>query len=119
MAIQSKRLKRRLFRILPVLAALVVLLVSLVLVSDVQQETSGYARTYLWVLVLTVLALGILFIAIVARFVSLYQKVRAGEPGARLSARWVRNFLILSLPPALIVYFFSALFPDPHGGQLV
>ena len=31
-------------------------------------------------------------------------------PGARLAARWVRNFLALSLPPALIVYFFSAWF---------
>lgn len=110
MAIQSKRLKRRLFRILPVLAALVVLLISLVLVSDVQQEASGYARTYLWVLVLTLIALVILFLAIVARFISLYRKVRAGEPGARLSVRWVRNFLILSLPPALIVYLFAGLF---------
>jgi nitrogen fixation/metabolism regulation signal transduction histidine kinase len=110
MAIHSKRLKRLLFRILPVLAALVVLLVSLVLVSEVQQETSAYARTYLWVLVLTLLALALLFVAIVARFVSLYRKVRAAEPGARLAARWVRNFLILSLPPVLIVYFFSALF---------
>jgi PAS domain S-box-containing protein len=27
-----------------------------------------------------------------------------------LSARWVRYFLVLSLPPALIVYFFSAYF---------
>jgi PAS domain S-box-containing protein len=51
-----------------------------------------------------------LALAIVARFVSLYRKVRSGEPGARLSARWVRNFLILSLPPALVVYGFSALF---------
>ena len=27
-----------------------------------------------------------------------------------LAARWVRNFLALSLPPALIVFFFSAWF---------
>jgi nitrogen fixation/metabolism regulation signal transduction histidine kinase len=108
-ALRNRRLKRVL-RILPVLTALVVLLVSLVLVSDVQQEASGYNRTYLWVLVLTLLALALLALAIVARFVSLYRKVRAGEPGARLSARWVRNFLILTLPPALVVYGFSALF---------
>ena len=28
---------------------------------------------------------------------------RAEAPGARLASRWVRNFLVLSLPPAVIV----------------
>ena len=110
MAVRDKRLKRRLFRVFPVLAALAVLLVSLVLVSDVQQDASGYDRQYLWVLVLTLVALSLLVLAIVMRAVSLVRKVRAEAPGARLSARWVRNFLGLSLPPALIVYFFAALF---------
>lgn len=110
MAIENKRLKRRLFRVFPVLAALVVLLVSLVLVSDVPEGADGHNRTWLWVLVLTVMALGMLSLAILFRFASLYRKVRAEEPGARLSARWVRNFLVLSLPPALIVYFVSAWF---------
>lgn len=106
----NQRLKRRLFRVFPVLAALVVLLVSLVLVSDVQQETSGYNRQYLWVLVLTVVALALLFLAIVMRAWSMVRKVRVEAPGARLSVRWVRNFLVLSLPPALIVYVFAAVF---------
>lgn len=110
MVVQSKRLKRKLFRITPVVAALAVLLVSLVLVSDVQQDASGYNRQYLWVLVLTIIALALLFVAILLRVVSLFRKVREEAPGARLSARWVRNFILLSLPPALIVYFFSAYF---------
>ncbi len=38
------------------------------------------------------------------------KNVRNGVPGALLSARWVRNFIALSLPPALIVFFFSAWF---------
>ncbi len=108
MALQDQRLKRALFRVFPILAALVVLLVSLVLVSDVQGE--GTNRTYLWVLVLTLLALAILGLSIVSRVASLLRKVRRKEPGARLAARWVRNFLVFSLPPALIVYFFSAYF---------
>jgi nitrogen fixation/metabolism regulation signal transduction histidine kinase len=41
---------------------------------------------------------------------TLIRNVRAGTPGALLAARWVRNFLALSLPPALIVFFFSAWF---------
>jgi two-component system nitrogen regulation sensor histidine kinase NtrY len=110
MATPDRRLKRRLFRVFPVLAALAVLLVSLVLVSDVQQDATGYNRQYLWVLVLTLVALTLLIIAIGMRGISMYRKVRSEAPGARLSVRWVRNFLVLSLPPALIVYFFAALF---------
>ena len=110
MAFRNKRLKRLLFRIFPILAALAVLLVSLVLVSDVEQDASGFSRQYLWVLILTVLALAMLFTAIVLRAISMFHRVRAQAPGALLSLRWVRNFLLLSLPPVLIVYFFSAWF---------
>lgn len=110
MALQNQRLKRRLLRVLPILAALVVLLVSLVLVSDVQRDDSAANRTYLWVLVLTLLALAVLLLSIVSRVASLLRKVRREEPGARLAARWVRNFLVFSLPPALIVYLFSIHF---------
>jgi len=110
MALQNQRLKRILFRVFPILAALVVLLVSLVLVSDVQRDGADGNRSYLWVLVLTVLALAVLGLSILSRVGSLVRKVRREEPGARLAARWVRNFLVFSLPPALIVYFFSAYF---------
>jgi PAS domain S-box-containing protein len=110
MAIQNQRLKTALFRVLPVLAALVLLLVSLVLVSDVQRAGSGANRSYLWVLVLTLVALAVLALSIVSRVASLLRKVRKEEPGARLAARWVRNFLVFSLPPALIVYGFSVYF---------
>lgn len=110
MAIQNQRVKTALFRVLPVLAALVVLLVALVLVSDVQRAGSGAHRSYLWVLVLTLLALAVLALSIVSRVASLLRKVRREEPGARLAARWVRNFLVFSLPPALIVYGFSVYF---------
>jgi PAS domain S-box-containing protein len=90
--------------------ALVVLLASLILVSNVQQDASGLSRPYVWVLVLTIFALLVVVAAIFHRVVSLAKKVREHAPGAMLSARWVRYFLVLSLPPALIVYFFSAYF---------
>ena len=110
MAFQSKRMRRLVLRVLPVSVALLVLLVSLVLVSNVQQDASGLGQPYVWVLVLTVFALLVVLAAIVHRVISLTRKVRDHAPGAMLSARWVRYFLILSLPPALIVYFFSAYF---------
>ena len=110
MAFRSKRVRRLVLRVLPVTVALVVLLVSLILVSNVQQEANGLNQPYVWVLVLTVFALLVVLAAIFHRVISLTKKVREHAPGAMLSARWVRYFLVLSLPPALIVYFFSAYF---------
>jgi nitrogen fixation/metabolism regulation signal transduction histidine kinase len=106
------KLKRLVFRTLPLIALLVALLVSLFLVSGVQRESTDALLDdgYLWVLIITTLALAILVWAIVSRLVTLIRKARSGAPGALLAARWVRNFLALSLPPALIVFFFSAWF---------
>lgn len=107
------RTRRLLFRTLPLLALLATLLVALFLVSGVQQQTAGDSLLedgYLWVLVITLLALAILLWSIGYRLLRLAGEVRKGVPGARLAARWVINFLALSLPPALIVFFFSAWF---------
>lgn len=110
MAFRSKRVRRLALRVLPVSVALVALLASLILVSNVQQDASGLGQPYVWVLVITIFALLVVLTAIIHRAVSLNRNVREHVPGAMLSARWVRYFLILSLPPALIVYFFSAYF---------
>ena len=110
MAFQSKRLRRLILKVLPVVVALSALFASLILVSNVQTDVNGTGQPYVWVLFLTVFALLVVVVAILHRVVSLTRNVRAQVPGALLSARWVRNFLVVSLPPALIVYFFSAYF---------
>lgn len=108
----KNRLNRWLFRIIPMLALLIALLVALFLISGVQRESQDALldNSYVWVLIVTVFALLVLVWTIFDRLVTLAGQVRAGRPGALLSARWVRNFLLLSLPPALIVFFFSAYF---------
>jgi nitrogen fixation/metabolism regulation signal transduction histidine kinase len=112
---QKRRSARRLRRTLPTVAVLIALLVALFLVSGVQQDGSEISDSmlgdrYLWVLVMTLLALVYLLWTIASKLISLARRVRSEAPGALLAARWVRNFLIMSLPPALIVYFFSAYF---------
>lgn len=106
------RTRRLLYRTLPLLALLAALLAALLLVSGAQREAGGALaeQGYLWVLVVTVAALAVLLWGIVARLLRLIRSVRSGVPGARLAARWVRYFLALSLPPVLIVFFFSAWF---------
>ncbi len=115
-AVKSKsRMKRLVFRTLPVLALLAALLVALLLVSGAQNEPAGPGgstldNSFIWVLTITAAALAILLWSIGYRLISLVRNVRSGVPGALLAARWVRNFIALSLPPALIVFFFSAWF---------
>jgi PAS domain S-box-containing protein len=110
LAFRNRRLKKLLFRVLPILAVLTAILTALLLVSNVEQDATGFGRHYIWVLVLTGVALVMLLLTIISRGFSLVRRVRQEATGARLSVRWVRNFLVLSLPPALIVYFFSAWF---------
>ena len=110
MAFRNKRVRRFVLRVIPVAVALVALLISLMLVSNVQQDPNRFQQPYVWVLVLTVFALLVVSAAIFHRVITLTRKVREHAPGAMLSARWVRYFLALSLPPVLIVYFFSAYF---------
>ncbi len=111
----ADRRNKRQKRLLTLVTILLMLLLALFLVSGVQQDSLGTRITfldnnYVWVLIATVLALVILLWTIAHRLITLLRRVRAEEPGARLAAHWVRNFLMLSLPPALIVYFFSAWF---------
>lgn len=106
------RLRRLVFKTLPLIALLAALLISLLLISGVQRGSGETLPEdgYVWVLILTVLALATLAWSIAYRLLALIKNVRAGAPGALLAARWVRNFLSLSLPPALIVFGFSAWF---------
>jgi nitrogen fixation/metabolism regulation signal transduction histidine kinase len=101
---------RRLLRLLPILAVLLVLLSSLYLVSSVEQEATQLGRASLWVFVITGIALLLLLGVIVGRIVRLVQRVRAGEPGARLTARMVAVFIALALPPVVILYMFAIQF---------
>ncbi len=97
-------------RILPVLAVAALLLAAILLVTDVQQAGERISVLNLWILGLGVIALLFLLSAIGARLFNLMQALRHGTPGARLTRRLVLIFLLLTIPPVLIVYFFSLEF---------
>ena len=112
--VESRNRRRK--RLLGLLTILAIVLAALFLIRGVPPQYSldtSYTfldDIYVRVLIVTVLTLVVLLWFIAHRLIVLLRRVRAQEPGARLSARWVRNFLMLSLPPALVVYFFSAWF---------
>ncbi len=97
-------------RVLPVLAVIALLSAAILLVTDVQQAGERISALNLWILGLGVLALLLLLSAIGARLFNLLQALRQGTPGAQLTRRLVLIFLLLTIPPVLIVYFFSLEF---------
>ena len=101
---------RRLLRALPLAAVLVILLSSLYLVSSVEQEATQLGRLAMWIIVLTGISVLILLAVIIGRLIRLFQRLRVGEAGARLTARLVAVFVVLTLPPVVILYLFAIQF---------
>ncbi|MCF6262113.1 MAG: ATP-binding protein [Xanthomonadales bacterium] len=110
MAVSDNKIRRLLFKTLPIAAGLILLLGALFLIADVKEGSDRFARHYVWVLVLTIAALVVMLVSIGARLIKLYRQVRQEKPGARLTATMVRSFLVLTIPPALIVFLFSIQF---------
>ena len=106
----SRQAVRRVLRALPLLAVLMVLLSSLYLVSSVEQDATQLGRMAMWVFITTGVALILLVVVIFGRLVKLIQRLRAKEPGARLTARLVAVFTVLALPPVVILYLFAIQF---------
>ena len=106
----ARQAVRRALRAIPLVAVLAVLLSALYLVSSVEQEATQLGRAAFWVFVITAVALLILIVVIIGRLWRLIQRVRAGEPGSRLTARLVTLFVALALPPVVVLYLFALEF---------
>jgi nitrogen fixation/metabolism regulation signal transduction histidine kinase len=94
----------------PVLAFVLLLLVSLVLMSNATQGSAHFGQLYSVLLVVNALGLITLAGLIVWNLVTLLGQVRRGRAGARLTVRMVVIFVILSVTPVLAVYYFSLQF---------
>lgn len=100
----------RLVRVLPWASLVLVLLTALYLVVNVEQDTTELSRHALWVFLSAAIALFILLVLIVGRLIKLRNRIQNNEPGARLTARLVKIFSALALPPVLVLYLFALQF---------
>lgn len=101
---------RRVLRAVPLAAVLVLLLSALYLVSSVEQEATQLGRLAMWIIVLAGISVLILMAVIAGRLIRLLARLHSGEPGARLTARLVAVFVMLTLPPVIILYLFAIQF---------
>ncbi len=105
-----RALKRFVTGVGPILAFVLLLLVSLVLMSNATQGSARFGQLYSVLLVINTLGLITLAGLIGWNLFTLLRQVARGQAGARLTVRMVAVFVILSVTPVLVVYYFSLQF---------
>ena len=106
----TRALRRFFTGVGPILAFVLLLLVSLILMSNATQGSARFGQLYSLLLIINALGLVALAGLIGWNLFSLLRQVGKGEPGARLTVRMVAVFVILSVTPVLVVYYFSLQF---------
>ncbi len=97
-------------RALPVLLLLASLLVVLHLMSSAVQNSATLSRLFIPLLMFSVAGLVVLVVLIVFNLVRLVGQFRRREPGSRLTGRMVAMFVLLSVLPVTVVYYYSLVF---------
>ena len=91
----------------PIVALFVLLLMSLYLMSDATHNAALFGQLYSLLLGINLLAI-VLFIGLIAKSLwLLIRQYRQRIAGSRLTARLVIMFVILSVTPVSVVYYFS------------
>ena len=106
----TRTLRRFSAGITPVIALFLLLLVSLYLMSSATQNSTQFGQIYSFLLVLNVLELVVLVGLITVNLQRLRRQYREGVVGSRLTVRLVTIFIILSVVPVSLVYYFSVDF---------
>ena len=101
-------LKRlRVLGTLPIAALIVVLFVALVLMRDAIQNSEDLSRAFVPLLAIVLGGLLLLAILVVVNIVKLIRRYRRQAAGSRLTLRLVILFVLISLLPVGVVYYFS------------
>ena len=92
---------------LPVALLSILLLSSLFLMSAATQNSEQFGRLYMVLLVVNLLGLVSLLVLITSNLLRLRRQYRNRATGSRLTVRLMLMFVLLSLAPVSLVYYFS------------
>ncbi len=106
----TRTLRRLSAGITPVITLFFLLLVSLYLMSSATKNSAQFGQLYSFLLVLNILELVVLVGLITISLQRLRRQYREGVVGSRLTVRLVTIFVILSVVPVSLVYYFSVDF---------
>lgn len=85
----------------------VLLLASLLMMSAATQNSELFGRLYSWLLVTSLIGIGLLIALIVHNVLNLVGQYRARAPGSRLTVRLLVLFALLAGLPVMTVFLFS------------
>ena len=94
----------------PIIALGLLLLGSTYLMSNATQDSARFGKLYSALLAINAAALIGLGVLIAWNLYHLLHQVREGRPGAKLTVRMVIVFVVLSVTPVTVVYYFSLQF---------
>lgn len=94
----------------PMIGLLLILLVSFYMLSNATENAARFSNLYGWILLINLAGLLVLVGMIGINLYKLVSQYRAGVAGSRLTVRLVTVFVILSVIPVSIVYYFSLQF---------
>ncbi len=91
----------------PIIALFVLLLASLYLMSEATHNSKLFGKSYSWLLGINVLTIGLFIILIGKSVWLLILQYRNKVTGSRLTTKLVLLFVLLSVTPVSVVYYFS------------
>ena len=103
-------LKRSSFGVLPMLVLFILLLVSLYFLSDATDNSEHFGEMYSVLLIINAASLILLGALVAANIFKLIRQHRMNVAGARMTTRLVVMFVVLSIVPVSVVYYFSLQF---------
>ncbi|MCP3688201.1 MAG: HAMP domain-containing protein [Gammaproteobacteria bacterium] len=103
-------MNRTLRNVVSFLAMATLLLVSLYLISDATSNTATFGRYYIWLVFFNAAGLVVLLALIVYNVYRLIVQYRLKTIGSHLTARMIGVFVLLTIIPVSIVYYFSLSF---------
>ena len=106
----SRALSRSGIGMLPMLVLFALLLVSLSLMSSATHNSERFGEMYSWVLLVNAAGLVVLGALVVANIIWLLIQQRKQAAGAKLTRRLVVMFVLMSVVPVSVVYYFSLQF---------
>ena len=93
-----------------IVALVVLLMVSLYTISDATSHSAFFGRYYTWLVFFNALGLVVLLGLIVFNVYRLFVQYRLKAIGSRLTARMIGVFVLLTIIPVSVVYYFSLSF---------
>lgn len=108
--VSTKSLRKFLGGAGPVVALGLLMLAFLTLMSSATENSARFGQTYSALLIINTFGLLVLAGLIAWNLYELLHQVHRRAPGARLTVRMVTRFVLLSVTPVLVVYYFSLQF---------